>query len=115
MSSQLQAAIKHGNRIRLWGVESILAAPTPGERADVIVRLLKVCEQLQQLGNYNTLLSLFGGLNHAAVGRLKKSFSSLPKSANKVGYNLRIQLRVPSDWAECAAVAGQPGRSADTS
>eukprot|EP00045_Choanoeca_perplexa_P013997 m.161402 g.161402 ORF g.161402 m.161402 type:complete len:1078 (-) comp16529_c0_seq1:29-3262(-) len=95
-SSQLQAAIKHGNRIRLWGVESILAAPTPSSRAEVMVRLLKVCEQLQLLGNYNTLLSLFGALNHAAVGRLKKTFASLSKSANKLRASLD-DLLTPAD------------------
>ena len=42
-AQHIQDAIKHGNDVVLWVVESILSKPTSEKRADTMAKFLTVC------------------------------------------------------------------------
>ncbi|KAI3387342.1 hypothetical protein SNEBB_003864 [Seison nebaliae] len=76
----LERSVQLFNGISQWIQCMILCRTTPKERALVIEKLINIGEHLLQMKNYNTLLSLIGGINHSAISRLSKTMNEVNES-----------------------------------
>jgi len=63
------------NKMGTWVVYAILKNNNYKDRAKVIKRLLKICQALKEIHNYNGLIALISGLGSRSIFRLKKSWN----------------------------------------
>ncbi|XP_018427755.1 PREDICTED: RAS guanyl-releasing protein 2 [Nanorana parkeri] len=74
----------------------VLSKPTPQQRAAVIKQFVEVAEKLLELQNFNTLMSVVGGLSHSSISRLKETQSHVGAETSKV-YDSLLELLTSSD------------------
>ncbi|MEE6518733.1 hypothetical protein FKM82_029886 [Ascaphus truei] len=74
----------------------VLSKHTPQQRAAVIKQFVKVAERLLQLQNFNTLMSVVGGLSHSSISRLKETQSHVSAETTKV-FDSHLELLTSSD------------------
>ncbi|EGD80805.1 hypothetical protein PTSG_01394 [Salpingoeca rosetta] len=82
-ASRISHVIDLGNRLRMWAVSQVLQGKTTEDRAETIAAIVELCMHLKSLKNFSSLMSIHGAFSHAAVGRLKHSFASLPKHISR--------------------------------
>ncbi|XP_053567842.1 ras guanyl-releasing protein 3 [Bombina bombina] len=80
----LERSIALFNGISKWVQLMVLSKPTPQQRAEVITKYINVAEKLLDLQNFNTLMSVVGGLSHSSISRLKDTHSHLSAEVTKV-------------------------------
>jgi len=61
----------------------ILSESKVANRRTVMWKLISVCQELQKLNNYNSLMAFFSAFNNSAISRLKWTIEKLPPSAKK--------------------------------
>eukprot|EP01104_Vermistella_antarctica_P005909 TRINITY_DN16657_c0_g1_i1.p1 TRINITY_DN16657_c0_g1~~TRINITY_DN16657_c0_g1_i1.p1 ORF type:complete len:1049 (+),score=228.63 TRINITY_DN16657_c0_g1_i1:400-3546(+) len=66
-----------------WVVSTILWQPTLKERTRTLSKLINIALHLRKLGNFNSLMAIIAGMNHASVHRLKHTKEALPQSLRK--------------------------------
>jgi hypothetical protein len=74
----IQEAIVLFNGISCWVQSKVLSEMTPEKRARIMTKYIEVAEHLRELGNYNGLVSVVGGLNSSSLLRLKRTLDALP-------------------------------------
>ncbi|XP_068115566.1 RAS guanyl-releasing protein 2 [Hyperolius riggenbachi] len=84
------------NGVSQWIQLMVLSKPTPAQRAAVIKQFVKVAERLLELQNFNTLMSVVGGLSHSSISRLKQTQSHVGAETTKV-YDSLLELLTSSD------------------
>ncbi|XP_071657597.1 RAS guanyl-releasing protein 2-like isoform X3 [Patagioenas fasciata] len=89
-SPALQGAVALSNRVARWVQLLVLTPPTPAQRARVIERFLLTAQSLLELRNFNSLLSVVGGLGHGAVTRLRRTVALLPPDVMQVSLELSV-------------------------
>ncbi|XP_068088218.1 ras guanyl-releasing protein 3 [Hyperolius riggenbachi] len=80
----LERSITLFNGISKWVQLMVLSKPTPQQRAEVITKYINVAEKLLELQNFNTLMSVVGGLSHSSIFRLKDTHAHLSSDVTKV-------------------------------
>ncbi|XP_071996936.1 ras guanyl-releasing protein 3 [Engystomops pustulosus] len=80
----LERSIALFNGISKWVQLMVLSKPTPQQRAEVITKYINVAEKLLELQNFNTLMSVVGGLSHSSISRLKDTHAHLSSDVTKV-------------------------------
>ncbi|XP_075720549.1 ras guanyl-releasing protein 3 isoform X3 [Rhinoderma darwinii] len=80
----LERSIALFNGISKWVQLMVLSKPTPQQRAEVITKYIYVAEKLLDLQNFNTLMSVVGGLSHSSISRLKDTHAHLSSDVTKV-------------------------------
>jgi len=78
------ACIDRFNNVSMWVVSCILREDRLKKRVKTISRFYKIMEHLIELNNFHSLMAMYAGMNHFAVGRLKWSFESLPSNIKKI-------------------------------
>ncbi|MEE6518724.1 hypothetical protein FKM82_029886 [Ascaphus truei] len=84
------------NGVSQWIQLMVLSKHTPQQRAAVIKQFVKVAERLLQLQNFNTLMSVVGGLSHSSISRLKETQSHVSAETTKV-FDSHLELLTSSD------------------
>ncbi|XP_044125438.1 RAS guanyl-releasing protein 2 isoform X3 [Bufo gargarizans] len=84
------------NGVSQWIQLMVLSKPTPQQRAAVIKQFVQVAERLLELQNFNTLMSVVGGLSHSSISRLKETHSHVSPETTKV-YDSLLELLTSSD------------------
>ncbi|XP_063801280.1 RAS guanyl-releasing protein 2 [Pseudophryne corroboree] len=84
------------NSVSQWIQLMVLSKPTPQQRAAVIKQFVQVAEKLLELQNFNTLMSVVGGLSHSSISRLKETQSHVCAETTKV-YDSLLELLTSSD------------------
>eukprot|EP00732_Lithocolla_globosa_P000847 Lithocolla_globosa_v1_NODE_328_length_4454_cov_14.999318.p1 type:complete len:1124 gc:universal NODE_328_length_4454_cov_14.999318:1045-4416(+) len=92
MTWNLSRYVARFNEVSNWVATEVCAPFLLRERKLAISRILRVMLGVQQLGNYNTLMAMFAGLNSASVQRLKLTWGSLSKQSNSVWRHLSQSL-----------------------
>ncbi|XP_021373157.1 ras guanyl-releasing protein 3-like isoform X2 [Mizuhopecten yessoensis] len=80
---KLERSIALFNGLSQWIQCMVLSKTTPQQRADVIVKFVNVAKKLRILQNFNTLMSVVGGLTHSALARLAKTNACIPSETQK--------------------------------
>ncbi|XP_075194263.1 ras guanyl-releasing protein 3 isoform X2 [Anomaloglossus baeobatrachus] len=80
----LERSIALFNGISKWVQLMVLSKPSPQQRAEVITKYINVAEKLLDLQNFNTLMSVVGGLSHSSISRLKDTHAHLSTDVTKV-------------------------------
>ncbi|KAK3092337.1 hypothetical protein FSP39_001507 [Pinctada imbricata] len=80
---KLERSIALFNGLSQWIQCMVLSKTTPQQRADVIVKFVNVAKKLRTLKNFNTLMSVVGGLTHSALARLAKTNACIPSETQK--------------------------------
>ncbi|KAM4772259.1 ras guanyl-releasing protein 3 [Rhinophrynus dorsalis] len=80
----LERSIALFNGISKWVQLMVLSKPTPQQRAEVITKYINVAQKLLHLQNFNTLMSVVGGLSHSSISRLKDTHAHLCAEVTKV-------------------------------
>ncbi|KAJ8308168.1 hypothetical protein KUTeg_013042 [Tegillarca granosa] len=80
---KLERSIALFNGLSQWIQCMVLSKTTPQQRADVIVKFVNVAKKLRFLQNFNTLMSVVGGLTHSALARLAKTSACIPGETQK--------------------------------
>ncbi|NP_001079563.1 RAS guanyl-releasing protein 2-A [Xenopus laevis] len=84
------------NGVSQWIQLMVLSKHTPQQRAAVIKQFVQVAEKLLQLQNFNTLMSVVGGLSHSSISRLKDTQSHISPETTKV-FDSLLELLTSSD------------------
>ncbi|XP_053575963.1 RAS guanyl-releasing protein 2 [Bombina bombina] len=84
------------NGVSQWIQLMVLSKHTPQQRAAVIKQFVHVAERLLQLQNFNTLMSVIGGLSHSSISRLKETNSHISPETTKV-FDSLLELLTSSD------------------
>ncbi|NP_001087119.1 RAS guanyl-releasing protein 2-B [Xenopus laevis] len=84
------------NGVSQWIQLMVLSKHTPQQRAAVIKQFVQVAERLLQMQNFNTLMSVVGGLSHSSISRLKDTQSHISPETTKV-YDSLLELLTSSD------------------
>ncbi|KAM4721966.1 LOW QUALITY PROTEIN: RAS guanyl-releasing protein 2 [Rhinophrynus dorsalis] len=92
----LERFISLFNGVSQWIQLMVLSKHTPQQRAAVIKQFVHVAERLLHLQNFNTLMSVVGGLSHSSISRLKDTYSCVSMETTKV-YDSLLELLTSSD------------------
>ncbi|GIZ03971.1 ras guanyl-releasing protein 3 [Caerostris extrusa] len=80
---KLERSISLFNGLSQWIQWMVLSKSLPQQRADVIVKFVHVAQKLLQQNNFNSLMSVVGGLSHSALARLTNTMSCVPSETKK--------------------------------
>lgn len=86
------------NRIKNWIVSEVLAVDDVKERAVVLIRLIMIADELKNLHNFHSAMSIVAGLNSATVIRLRNSWTLLPSKIATIWEALGVLFSVESNY-----------------
>jgi len=72
-SPLLQKQISMFNNISKWVIAMVLQKETPMARARLFKKFIQICRDLKELGNFNGLMAVFGGLSNSILDRMYKT------------------------------------------
>uniref|UniRef100_A0A1I8HEX7 Ras guanyl-releasing protein 3 n=1 Tax=Macrostomum lignano TaxID=282301 RepID=A0A1I8HEX7_9PLAT len=98
-SPTLERCVLLFNGLCQWVQCMVLSKSTPAERARVVAKFLEVSEELLKLNNFNTLMSVVGGLSHSAIARLSKTHACLSQRSQKLLVDLTEFLSSSSNFS----------------
>ncbi|CAB3396647.1 unnamed protein product [Caenorhabditis bovis] len=96
----LERSISVFNNLSNWVQCMILNKTTPKERAEILVKFVHVAKHLRKINNFNTLMSVVGGITHSSVARLAKTHAVLPNDIRKDLTQLTCLLSTAHNFAE---------------
>ncbi|KFM57498.1 Ras guanyl-releasing protein 3, partial [Stegodyphus mimosarum] len=96
---KLERSISLFNGLSQWIQWMVLSKPFPQQRADVIVKFVQVAEKLLQQNNFNSLMSVVGGLSHSALARLTNTMACVPAETKKTLSDLGELLASASNFS----------------
>eukprot|EP01091_Cochliopodium_minus_P021005 TRINITY_DN9411_c0_g1_i1.p1 TRINITY_DN9411_c0_g1~~TRINITY_DN9411_c0_g1_i1.p1 ORF type:complete len:913 (-),score=267.88 TRINITY_DN9411_c0_g1_i1:48-2786(-) len=67
-----------------WAATEIMAQTDLQERTNALAKLIEIAWECKQAKNFNTSYSLYAGLNHGSITRLKQTWDKLPKNTIKI-------------------------------
>ncbi|XP_065514084.1 RAS guanyl-releasing protein 2-like [Caloenas nicobarica] len=105
-SPALQGAVALSNRVARWVQLLVLTPPTPAQRARVVERFLRTAQSLLELRNFNSLLSVVGGLGHGAVTRLRRTVALLPPDIAQLWSRLADTMSAGGNYRRYRALLG---------
>ncbi|KAJ5075793.1 ras guanine nucleotide exchange factor i-related [Anaeramoeba ignava] len=71
--------INRFNEVSAWVATTIAKADRIRVRVKVLSKFIRLCEHLNELNNFNTLMAVLAGINNSAIYRLKHTWEDLPK------------------------------------
>eukprot|EP00795_Rhopilema_esculentum_P013258 gene13258-4090_t len=69
----LQKQIAMFNNISKWVVAMVLQKESASGRARQFKKFIQICRELKDLGNYNSLMAVIGGLSNSILNRMHKT------------------------------------------
>ncbi|EGT35949.1 hypothetical protein CAEBREN_31955 [Caenorhabditis brenneri] len=96
----LERSISVFNNLSNWVQCMILNKTTPKERAEILVKFVHVAKHLRKINNFNTLMSVVGGITHSSVARLAKTYAILSNDIKKELNQLTNLLSAQHNFGE---------------
>lgn len=75
--------IRRNTRISHWVATMVLSQDDQMWRTRMIEKMIEICQALEGMNNYNTLMGIVAGLNLACIGRLSKAKRKVDKKLVK--------------------------------
>jgi len=72
------------NEVVNWVASSILTTDSKQNRRLMIIKFIRIAENLKMLKNFQTLFAVLSGLNCNAISRLKETFNEIPIKSKEV-------------------------------
>lgn len=70
--TNLKSMVERSNNLSYWVASHILAQKSAESQTNVICRFVMIAHHCENLGNYNSVMSLIGGLNFQFIYRLRE-------------------------------------------
>ncbi|KAG8201803.1 hypothetical protein JTE90_027285 [Oedothorax gibbosus] len=96
---KLERSISLFNGLSQWIQWMVLSKSLPQQRADVIVKFVHVAQQLLQQNNFNSLMSVVGGLSHSALARMNHTMACVPQETKRTLAELGELLASQSNFS----------------
>ncbi|CAI5452516.1 unnamed protein product [Caenorhabditis angaria] len=96
----LERSISVFNNLSNWVQCMILNKTTPKERAEILVKFVHVAKHLKKINNFNTLMSVVGGITHSTIARLAKTHAVLSNDIKRDLNNLTNLLSAQHNFSE---------------
>ncbi|UMM36627.1 hypothetical protein L5515_008705 [Caenorhabditis briggsae] len=96
----LERSISVFNNLSNWVQCMILNKTTPKERAEILVKFVHVAKHLRKINNFNTLMSVVGGITHSSVARLAKTYAILSNDIKKELNQMTTLLSANHNFSE---------------
>lgn len=93
------AFIEHSNSISRWMATKILAQPTKQGRAKVIGKFIKLIDNLREMSNLSSMMTVYMSLQLHCISRLKKTWKTVPKALRQQFQRHEAQLRPMSNFS----------------
>jgi hypothetical protein len=71
--------VERFNTVSYWVASEIVVQTDLKRRLALIKKFIGIAEQMREIGNFNGLMEIIGGLNSMAVTRLKATWEQVPK------------------------------------
>eukprot|EP00026_Physarum_polycephalum_P009956 Phypoly_transcript_10097.p1 GENE.Phypoly_transcript_10097~~Phypoly_transcript_10097.p1 ORF type:complete len:431 (-),score=72.76 Phypoly_transcript_10097:49-1284(-) len=97
-SPHVIALIARANLLSNWVASVILWQPRKKDRVKIMAKLISIAKHLQNLNNFNSLVSVLAGLNKASIHRLRVSRGDLPKQSQETFRELEEVMNVNSAY-----------------
>ena len=69
------------NKVSNWVTYAIVSEQGEGARVNNMAQLIKLCEELLRINNFDMLVAVYGGITDNAVARLTQTYAALPQEA----------------------------------
>jgi RasGEF domain len=87
------------NAISMWVAHTILVPTRYRVRAKRFEKLIRIAAELQRINNFQTLMAFLGGMNNAAISRLKFTKVAIGKRAMQKLLDLETLMNMESSYA----------------
>jgi len=83
-SPNVLALISRATKVSMWLATTVLLAEKTQQRLKIFEKMIDIANQLFNLNNFNTLMSIIAGLNLTPIHRLKKTTSKISNDRKKI-------------------------------
>ena len=99
--------LTHFNQLSFWVSRTVCEGATLDERVGILKQHLTLAELCLRLCNYNSLMAILGGLNNAAVQRLKQTWGALQLPYQKLWTRMNSLMESRSNYAKYRATVDE--------
>jgi len=92
------AMIARANHLSYWVASFILWAPSLVDRVKIVSKFIKIAQHLNELKNFNTMMSVVAGINMSPVHRLGLTLKALDPSVKAVFDTMQVILQPSSSF-----------------
>lgn len=86
------------NRLSYFVVEEILAYDHAEKRAEILLRFIKICTLLKNMGNFDDFLSIMTGLTNYNISKLNKTWGHIPSIEVTNFHQMKKILSFEDNW-----------------
>jgi len=104
--------IQRANHVSFWVATCILGQERLKDQVRVITSFIFIAKALREMNNFNTLMSIIGGLNSSPISRLRNAFAHVKKSANEQWAELMDLMNPANSFKKFRAALELAGNTA---
>jgi len=104
--------IQRANHVSFWVATCILGQERLKDQVRVITNFILIAKALRDMNNFNTLMSIIGGLNSSPISRLRNAFSNIKKSVNEQWLELMDLMSPEQSFKKFRAALDTAGNTA---
>ena len=93
-SANVHRFIRSVNKVSFWVASIILWHSAVPSRSRLIEKFIDIAKEFREIGNFNSLMGVIGGLNLVSISRLGQSFAGISDKHLKV-FSLHNRLFIP--------------------
>ncbi|KAJ1915995.1 hypothetical protein H4219_004017 [Mycoemilia scoparia] len=103
LATNIKNMTRWSTQISRWVAYSILKEQTPEKRCRVLKYFIRIGSECLHMKNYDAVMAIQGGLNSAAILRLKKTWALLPSKLNRLNISLQNATKSDRNYSEYRA------------
>jgi hypothetical protein len=86
------------NKLSYFVIEEILAYDHAEKRAEILLRFIKICSLLKDMGNFDDFLSIMTGLTNCNISKLNKTWGHIPSGEVTNFHQMKKILSFEDNW-----------------